>query len=84
VEFFCVIDHYSSEGVGGQDSKRLHSVEPRLVKTEVLAAGFELVAESDLLRNKEDDHTLSVFDKAIRGRTDRFLFKFIKPENKEV
>ena len=34
---------------------------------------------SDLLRNPADDHSLLVFDPKIRGKTDRFIFKFKKP-----
>ena len=43
-------------------------------------AGFVLEAESDLLRNPDDDYDKSVFDPAVRGRTDRFVMRFRKPE----
>ena len=43
-------------------------------------AGFKLEAESNMLRNPADDHNLLVFDPAIRGKTDRFVFKFRKPK----
>ena len=33
----------------------------------------------DMLRNTEDDHRLSVFDDAMRGKSDRFVYKFRKP-----
>jgi predicted methyltransferase len=39
-----------------------------------------LEAESDLLKNPADDHSLNVFDEKIRGRTDRFILKFRKPQ----
>ena len=32
-----------------------------------------------MLRNPADDHSLNVFDAKIRGKTDRFVFKFRKP-----
>ena len=32
-----------------------------------------------MLRNPDDDHTKRVFDPAIRGQTDKFVFKFRKP-----
>ena len=38
-----------------------------------------LDAESPLLAHPEDDRTRLVFDEAIRGRTDQFLFRFRKP-----
>ena len=56
----------------------LHRIDPALVKKQVLAAGFEFVGESGLLRNPADDHKLKVFDKAIRGHTDQFAYKFHK------
>ena len=31
------------------------------------------------LRNPADDHTLKVFDPAVRGTTDQFVYKFRKP-----
>jgi predicted methyltransferase len=39
-----------------------------------------LEAESNILRNPADDHSLLVFDPKIRGKTDRFVFKFRKPK----
>jgi predicted methyltransferase len=77
---FCVIDHRAREGSGSRDAENLHRVDPEIVKREVLAAGFALESESDLLRNAADDHTRSVFDDSVRGRTDRFLLKFRRPE----
>ncbi|MFA6606918.1 MAG: methyltransferase, partial [Sphingomonas sp.] len=49
------------------------------VKAEVVKAGFEFVGESDVLRNPADDHSGKVFDPAIRGHTDQFVYKFRKP-----
>ena len=49
------------------------------MKKEVLAAGFKLIGESKVLRNKADDHKARVFDGAIRGKTDQFVLKFQKP-----
>ena len=36
--------------------------------------------EGDFLRNPQDTRTASVFDPAIRGRTDQFVMRFKKPE----
>jgi len=49
------------------------------VKADFKRAGFVLVGTSDLLRNPADDHTLLVYDPRVRGKTDRFIFKFKKP-----
>ena len=45
----------------------------------MIAAGFTFVGSSPLLANPADDHKRAVFDKAVRGRTDQFIFKFRKP-----
>ena len=50
------------------------------IREEVAAAGFELVEDSDLLANPDDDHTVVVRDPAIRGNTDRAVLVFRKPE----
>ncbi len=76
---FIVIDHVAPAGTSDTSPKTLHRIEPAVVKAQVLAAGFELVGESDLLRNPADPHDIKVFDPKIRGRTDQFVFKFRKP-----
>lgn len=73
----AVVDH---NGATGADNKRLHRITQQEVVDAVTAAGFELVATSDLLRNPDDDHTLNVFAAPIRGKTDRIIMKFRKPE----
>jgi predicted methyltransferase len=49
------------------------------VKSEVLAAGFEFVEESDLLRNPADQKDKGVRE-VPRGKTDQFVYKFRKPK----
>lgn len=76
---FIVIDHAAPAGAPGDTGKTLHRIDPAIVKAQVLAAGFRLEAQSDILANPADDHTLKVFDPAIRGHTDQFVLKFRKP-----
>ena len=76
---YVVLDHAAAAGSGARDTKTLHRIDPETVKTEVLAAGFKLAGSSDLLHQAGDDHTLKVFDPAIRGKTDQFILKFRKP-----
>ena len=78
---YIVIDHVAEAGSGLRDNDTLHRIDPGFVKQQVEAAGFEFVGESDVLRNPADDHTLLVFDKAIRGHTDQFVYKFRKPRD---
>ena len=57
----------------------LHRIDKRVVLEQIEAAGFVLDAESDLLDNPEDDLTQSAFADGLRGKTDRFVFRFRKP-----
>lgn len=76
---YVVIDHADAAGKGLADTNTLHRIDPASVKAGVLKAGFVFAGESDVLRNPADDHSLKVFDPAIRGHTDQFAFKFRKP-----
>jgi predicted methyltransferase len=75
-----VVDHAAAAGGDTrQVVDKLHRIDPAVVKADFKAAGFVLEAQSDLLRNPADDHSLLVFDPKIRGKTDRFIMKFRKP-----
>ena len=76
---YVVVDHVAADGSGLRDTDTLHRIDPATVKQQVEAAGFEYVGALDVLRNPKDDHTLTVFDKSIRGHTDQFVYKFRKP-----
>ena len=75
---YIVLDH-AAPGAGPEVTETLHRINPDVVKTEVEAAGFKFVGESDVLHNPADDHSKNVFDPSIRGKTDQFVFKFEKP-----
>ena len=79
---FIVLDHAATAGSGANDTNTLHRIDAQSVKSEVEAAGFEFAGESKVLANAQDDHTAKVFDPAIRGKTDQFLYKFRKPRKK--
>ena len=66
-------------GAGTSDAQSLHWSEPASVREEVEAAGFVLHAESTMLANKDDPHSIKVFDPSIKGQTDRFAYRFVKP-----
>jgi predicted methyltransferase len=74
-----VIDHVGNAGDTRKTVDDYHRIAPDVVKADFEAAGFILEDESDLLRNPQDDHESSVFDEAIRGKTDRFVYRFRKP-----
>ena len=75
-----VIDHYAEAGSARETGGTLHRIDRDIVIAELELAGFVLDAKSDMLRNMEDDHTLGVFDPSVRGKTDRFILRFKKPE----
>ena len=55
------------------------AIDPAVIRADFERAGFVLDGESDLLRNPDDDRSVNVFDPAIRGRTDRIVYRFRKP-----
>ncbi|MBY8822586.1 class I SAM-dependent methyltransferase [Sphingomonas colocasiae] len=74
-----IIDHVGPAGDTRAVVDKLHRIDPATVKADFKAAGFVLEAESPLLANPADDHGKLVFDPAVRGKTDRFLYRFRKP-----
>lgn len=74
-----VVDHYAAAGSPTETGGTQHRIDPAIVVAELESAGFVLEAQSDVLRNMEDDHSLHMGDPAIRGKTDRFVMKFRKP-----
>ncbi|MBU6298069.1 MAG: class I SAM-dependent methyltransferase [Alphaproteobacteria bacterium] len=76
---YVVLDHSAPKGAGIGDTNTLHRIDEAVVKKEVEAAGFKLIAESNVLRNPKDPRTIKIFDPSIRGHTDQFILKFRKP-----
>lgn len=79
---YVIIDHSAIDGSPLQtDAENTnHRIDQATVRREVEAAGFVFDGEADFLRNPADPRTASVFDEAIRGRTDQFVMRFRKPE----
>lgn len=76
---YLVVDHEAGPGAPANVTSTLHRIESAVVIREVEAAGFRLAARSDLLRHADDNHTQRVNETAIRGRTDQFVLRFVKP-----
>ena len=76
----AVIDHVAA---AGGDTRAVveatHRIDPAVIRADFERAGFILEAESNLLRNPQDDLSVSVFSPAIRGKTDRIAYRFRKP-----
>jgi predicted methyltransferase len=79
---YVILDHNGKDGSGTADVKTLHRIEEKVVRDEVLKAGFKLGEESTAWRNPSDtrdwnDAPSAAADK--RGTSDRFALKFVKP-----
>lgn len=75
-----VVDHYAAAGAPPETGDTLHRIDPALVKRDFGRVGFVLEESSDILRNRSEDHSKSVFDPSVQGQTDRFVLRFRKPE----
>ena len=77
--FYVIVDHAAAAGTGTSVAQSLHRIDPASVRDEVGAAGFVLDAESTMLANPDDQHSIKPFDPSIKGKTDRFAYRFVKP-----
>jgi predicted methyltransferase len=76
----AIVDHVAPAGGDTREVvEKLHRIDPAVVRADFERAGFVLEAQSDILRVPADDHSKNVFDPSIRGKTDRFVFRFRKP-----
>ena len=77
---FLIVDHAAAANTGNTAAQDLHRIDEAYAKQDIESYGLRLVASSDVLRNPTDDHTKSAFDPEIRGKTDRFVLVFEKPQ----
>jgi predicted methyltransferase len=75
---YLIIDHQANPGTTPPQIATLHRIEKAQVIREVTAAGFRLVGEGEFLHRTGDDHTKTIFDPAIRGKTDQYALKFVR------
>ncbi len=76
---FFILDHQGAPTLSDADIEKMHRINRDVVVKEVTSVGFKLAAEGKFLRRPADDHTKSIFDPAIRGHTDQYALKFVKP-----
>jgi len=75
-----VQDHVATPGGDSAEVvDKLHRIDPAVVRRDFEKAGFAFDGESSMLAHPDDDHTKLVFDPAIRGKTDQFVFRFRRP-----
>jgi predicted methyltransferase len=78
---FLIVDHYAEPGSGSASAQDLHRIDVEFTKTDLANHGFRLAGGSDALRNPDDDYSVLVFSPEVRGKTDRFILVFEKPDD---
>jgi len=76
---FFVLDHEGWAGMTDADIAKVHRIEKAKVIQEATSAGFKLAGEGTFLSRPTDDHHLPIFDPKVRGHTDQYALKFVKP-----
>ena len=76
---FGIVDHYAEAGSPRETGGTLHRIDPAIVVADMEAAGFVADGKSEVLRNTQDDYSKNMSDPAVRGKTDRFVLRFRKP-----
>jgi predicted methyltransferase len=82
--FFAIVDHSAPAGTGDSYARSRdgqHRIDEAFVKQVLAMAGFKLEAESQLLRNPDDDRSKPFFAPEMKGKnTDKFALLFRKPK----
>ncbi len=78
--YYVIVDHAAPAGSGLAHTNDTHRIDPVTLRAEVEKAGFKFDAASKVLANPADPKDKGVFDPSIRGKTDRFAYRFVKPK----
>ncbi len=80
-----IIDHIAEAGTGNKhalDMHGIHRIDKEFVINTMVKHGFLFDAESDALRQPQDNHSKAFFSLELKGKpTDRFMLRFKKPEH---
>jgi predicted methyltransferase len=76
---FLILDHQGPANMSEADIAKMHRINRDVVVKEVTSAGFKLAGEGTFLRRPTDDHSKPIFDPSVRGHTDQYALKFVKP-----
>ena len=74
----AIVDHAAKSNTGTTAVNKLHRINEEFARKDFEQAGFHFEGASDVLRNPDDARTLGVFDDAVKGQTDRFVYRFSK------
>jgi predicted methyltransferase len=77
---FLIVDHAAKAGAGDSVALSLHRMDEDFAIKDITSHGFVYEGHYDKLRNAADDRSKIVFDKEIRGKTDRFVHLYRKPK----
>jgi len=77
--YYCIIDH-TRRHMEPEYSENRRRADPVEVILQVQAAGFRLIASSDMFFKPDDELRYEVGRKTVTGNTDRFSLLFQKPE----
>jgi predicted methyltransferase len=75
--FLVIADHSALPGQGTSVGKTLHRIEESMLRQEVKAAGFRVVAEGNFWRSPDDTHDFPSYRPTTP--VDNFVLKFQKP-----
>lgn len=75
---YALVDH-TRRHMQSSDAENRRRFDPVLAIREIQAAGFEFVDFSDLHYRADDELRYEVGRKTVRGNTDRWTLKFLKP-----
>jgi predicted methyltransferase len=76
---YFILDHEANPGMTDSQIAVFHRIAKARVIAEVTDAGFRLADEGKFLERPSDDHSKTIFDPVIRGHTDQYALKFVKP-----
>ena len=72
-----IIDHYGMDSRAQAD--KTHRIDADVVKADMTRAGFRFAGSVPILEMAGDDPAKLVFDPSLRGKTNRFYYRFVKP-----
>lgn len=75
-----IIDHYDVPGMDSRaQADKTHRIDAEVVKSDMARAGFRFAGSVPILEMAGDDPAKLVFDPALRGKTNRFYYRFVRP-----
>ncbi|GAB4541262.1 MAG: class I SAM-dependent methyltransferase [Parvularculaceae bacterium] len=77
---FGVVEHEAVPGASRQQTAEWHRITRDQAVADITGAGFILEAEADIHRNPDDDMANAWFDAGLRGKTNRIVHRYVKPE----